>query len=144
MQLFTQAEADAFPFDHLDATKLIPEERVPLQVIGRLVLDRGPDYVFAETEQVAFCPSHRVPGIDVSNDPALQGRSFSDLDTQLSRLGSSNLAQLPVNAPQCPFAHNQRDGHMQMTRTTGRVGVWVRAILVQHLAADLQSTCNTP
>ncbi len=121
VQLFTQAEADKFPFNHLDATKLIPEELVPLQVIGRLVLDRWPDNFFAETEQVAFCPSHLVPGIDFSNDPLLQGRLFSYLDTQLSRLGSANFAQIPVNAPKCPFANQQRDGHMQMTRPAGRV-----------------------
>jgi len=121
VQLFTQVEADKFPFDHLDATKLIPEELVPLQVIGRLVLDRWPDNFFAETEQVAFCPSHIVPGIDFSNDPLLQGRLFSYLDTQLSRLGSPNFHQIPVNAPQCPFANQQRDGHMQMNRPKGRV-----------------------
>ena len=121
VQIFTQEQADGFAFDHLDATKLIPEELVPLQVIGRLVLDRWPDNFFAETEQVAFCPSHIVPGIDFSNDPLLQGRLFSYLDTQLSRLGSANFHQLPVNAPQCPFANAQRDGHMQMGRPKGRV-----------------------
>nr|WP_316639548.1 catalase [uncultured Roseateles sp.] len=121
VQLFSQAQADAFPFDHLDATKLIPEELVPLQVIGRLVLDRWPDNFFAETEQVAFCPSHLVPGMDFSNDPLLQGRLFSYLDTQLSRLGSSNFHQLPINAPKCPFANQQRDGHMQMGIPRGRV-----------------------
>ena len=121
VQLFTQAEADKFPFNHLDATKLIPEDLVPLKVIGRLVLDRWPDNFFAETEQVAFCPSHLVPGIDFSNDPLLQGRLFSYLDTQLSRLGSSNFAQIPINAPKCPFANQQRDGHMQMTQPAGRV-----------------------
>jgi len=121
VQLFTQAQADKFPFDHLDATKLIPEELVPLKVIGRLVLDRWPNNFFAETEQVAFCPSHVVPGIDFSNDPLLQGRLFSYLDTQLSRLGSPNFHQIPVNAPKCPFANQQRDGHMQMEQPTGRV-----------------------
>lgn len=121
VQLFTQADADKFPFDHLDATKLIPEELVPLKVIGRMVLDRWPNNFFAETEQVAFCPSHVVPGIDFSNDPLLQGRLFSYLDTQLSRLGSANFHQIPVNAPQCPFANHQRDGHMQMSQPTGRV-----------------------
>jgi catalase len=121
VQLFTQAEADRFPFDHLDATKLIPEELVPLKVIGRMVLDRWPDNFFAETEQVAFCPSHVVPGIDFSNDPLLQGRLFSYQDTQLSRLGSPNFHQIPINAPKCPFANQQRDGHMQMEQPTGRV-----------------------
>jgi catalase len=121
VQLFTQKEADAFPFDHLDPTKLIPEELVPLIVIGRMVLDRWPDNFFAETEQVAFCPSHIVPGIDFSNDPLLQGRLFSYLDTQLSRLGSPNFHQLPINAPKCPYANQQRDGHMQMQVPKGRV-----------------------
>ncbi len=121
VQLFTQAEADKFPFDHLDSTKLIPEELVPLKVIGRMVLDSWPNNFFAETEQVAFCPSHVVPGIDFSNDPLLQGRLFSYLDTQLSRLGSANFHQIPINAPQCPFANHQRDGHMQMDQPTGRV-----------------------
>ena len=121
VQLFTQEEADRFPFDHLDATKLIPEELVPLRVIGRMVLDRWPNNFFAETEQVAYCPSHVVPGIDFSNDPLLQGRLFSYLDTQLSRLGSSNFHQIPVNAPKCPFANQQRDGHMQMAQPAGRV-----------------------
>jgi catalase len=121
VQLFTQEQADAFPFDHLDATKLIPEELVPLTVIGRMTLDRWPDNFFAETEQVAFCPSHVVPGIDFSNDPLLQGRLFSYLDTQLSRLGSPNFHQLPINAPKCPFANQQRDGHMQMAVPKGRV-----------------------
>ena len=121
VQLFTESEASGFPFDHLDSTKLVPEELVPLKVVGRMVLDRWPDNFFAETEQVAFCPSHLVPGIDFSNDPLLQGRLFSYLDTQLSRLGSPNFHQLPVNAPKCPFANNQRDGHMSMRQPKGRV-----------------------
>nr|WP_250623298.1 catalase [Pinirhizobacter soli] len=121
VQLFTEEQADRFPFDHLDATKLIPEELVPLKIIGRMVLDRWPDNFFAETEQVAFCPSHLVPGIDFSNDPLLQGRLFSYLDTQLSRLGSPNFHQLPINAPKCPFANQQRDGHMQHQVPKGRV-----------------------
>ncbi|MFZ3173849.1 MAG: catalase [Thiobacillus sp.] len=121
VQLFTQEQADSFPFDHLDATKLIPEELVPLHVIGRMVLDRWPNNFFAETEQVAYCPANIVPGIDFSNDPLLQGRLFSYLDTQLSRLGSPNFHQIPVNAPKCPFANHQRDGHMQMAQPTGRV-----------------------
>ncbi|MBT9518827.1 MAG: catalase [Methyloversatilis discipulorum] len=121
VQLFTAEQAADFPFDHLDATKLIPEEWVPLQVIGRLVLDRWPDNFFAETEQVAFCPANIVPGIDFSNDPLLQGRLFSYLDTQLLRLGSPNFHQIPVNAPKCPFANQQRDGHMQMLQPKGRV-----------------------
>jgi catalase len=121
VQLFTQEEADSFPFDHLDATKLIPEELVPLKVIGRMVLDRWPNNFFAETEQVAYCPSHIVPGIDFSNDPLLQGRLHSYHDTQLSRLGSPNFHQIPINAPKCPFGNQQRDGHMQMAQPAGRV-----------------------
>jgi catalase len=121
VQIFTQEQADQFPFDHLDATKLIPEELVPLKVIGRMVLDRYPDNFFAETEQVAYCPANIVPGIDFSNDPLLQGRLFSYLDTQLLRLGSPNFNQIPVNAPKCPFANLQRDGKMQMMQPKGRV-----------------------
>ena len=121
VQLFTEEQAAQFPFDHLDPTKLIPEETIPLQIIGRMVLDRWPDNFFAETEQVAYCPTNIVPGIDFSNDPLLQGRLFSYLDTQLSRLGSPNFHQLPINAPKCPFHNNQRDGHMQMGVPKGRV-----------------------
>ena len=121
VQLFNEDEADAFPFDHLDPTKIIPESLVPLQVIGRMVLDRWPDNFFAETEQVAFCPANVPPGIDFSNDPLLQGRLFSYLDTQLLRLGGPNFHQIPVNAPKCPFANHQRDGHMQMQVPKGRV-----------------------
>jgi catalase len=94
---------------------------VPLTMIGRMVLDRWPDNFFAETEQVAYCPANVPPGIDFSNDPLLQGRLFSYLDTQLSRLGSPNFNQIPVNAPKCPFANLQRDGHMQMQVPKGRV-----------------------
>ncbi|GAB3233840.1 MULTISPECIES: catalase [Psychrobacter] len=121
VQLFTEEEANEFPFDHLDATKLIPEELVPVKIIGKMVLNRNPDNFFAETEQVAFCPSHIPPGIDFSNDPLLQGRLFSYLDTQLSRLGSPNFVQIPINAPKCPFANNQQDGHMQMQVPKTRV-----------------------
>jgi catalase len=121
VQLFTQEQADEFPFDHLDPTKLIPEELVPLTIVGRMVLDRWPDNFFAETEQVAFCPANIVPGIDFSNDPLLQGRLFSYLDTQLSRLGSPNFNQIPINAPKCPVHNLQRDGHMQMGIPKGRV-----------------------
>ncbi|MHB1457419.1 MAG: catalase [Armatimonadota bacterium] len=121
VQLFTQEQADSFPFDHLDATKLIPEELVPLKTIGRMVLDRWPNNFFAETEQVAYCPANVVPGIDFSNDPLLQGRLFSYQDTQLSRLGSPNFHQIPINAPKCPFSNQQRDGQMQMDQPVGRV-----------------------
>jgi len=121
VQLFTEDQAAAFPFDPLDATKLVPEELVPLTVIGKLVLDRWPDNFFAETEQVAFCPANVVPGIDFTNDPLLQGRLFSYLDTQLTRLGGPNFQQIPINAPKCPFANHQRDGFMQQERPKGRV-----------------------
>ena len=121
VQLFTEEDAEAFPFDHLDPTKIIPESLVPLQVIGRMVLDRWPDNFFAETEQVAFCPANVPPGLDFSNHPPLQGRLFSYLDTQLLRLGGPNFHQIPVNAPKCPFANHQRDGHMQMQVPKGRV-----------------------
>ena len=120
VQLFTEEDAAKFPFDHLDATKLIPEELVPLKVIGKLVLDRWPDNFFAETEQVAFCPANIVPGIDFSEDPLLQGRLFSYLDTQLSRLGSPNFHQIPVNRPRCPVHNLQRGGFMQTAIHRGR------------------------
>lgn len=121
VQLFSEKDAAEFDFDVLDATKLIPEEIVPLKPVGRLVLDRNPDNFFAETEQVAFCVANVVPGIDFSNDPLMQGRLFSYLDTQLKRLGGPNFHQIPINAPKCPFANNQRDGHMQMLVPKGRV-----------------------
>ncbi|MGZ9101071.1 MAG: catalase, partial [Brevundimonas sp.] len=116
-----QAEADALPFDILDATKLIPEEIHPIRVVGKMTLNRNPDNFFAETEQVAFLPTNIVPGIDFSEDPLLQGRLFSYQDTQLSRLGTVNFHQLPINqAKGCPFQNMQRDGHMQMQVPTGR------------------------
>nr|WP_314526361.1 catalase [uncultured Brevundimonas sp.] len=121
VQLFTQAQADALPFDILDATKLVPEEDYPIRVIGRMVLDRNPDNFFAETEQAAFLPTNIVPGIDFSEDPLLQGRLFSYQDTQLSRLGTVNFHQIPINqAKGCPFQNFQRDGHMQMAVPKGR------------------------
>ena len=120
IQTFDQAFADKQPYDVLDATKLIPEEQIPVRRIGRLVLDRNPDNHFAENEQVAFCPANIVPGIDFSNDPLLQGRLFSYLDTQKSRLGTANFHQLPINAPKCPMANFQRDGMMQMGVPKGR------------------------
>jgi catalase len=121
VQLLTQDQADALPFDILDATKLIPEETHPLRVVGRMVLDRNPDNFFAETEQVAFLPSNLPPGIDVSEDPLLQGRLFSYQDTQLSRLGTVNFHQIPVNrAKGCPFQNFQRDGQMQTQVFQGR------------------------
>jgi len=121
VQLFDDAFADSFDFDVLDATKLIPEELVPIRVVGRLVLDRVVDNFFAETEQVAFCTQNVPPGIDFSNDPLLQGRNFSYLDTQIKRLGGPNFTHIPINAPKCPMAHFQQDGHMAMHNPKGRV-----------------------
>jgi catalase len=121
LQTFTQKQADSFDFDVLDATKLIPEEMVPLRVVGRMVLDRNPDNFFAETEQVAYCTANVVPGIDFTNDPLLQGRLFSYQDTQLKRLGGPNFHQIPINQPKCPFHNLQRDGHMQMGVPKGQV-----------------------
>jgi catalase len=121
LQLFDEAFADKFDFDVLDATKIIPEEDVPVRRVGRLVLDRCVDNFFAETEQVAFCTQNIVPGIDFTNDPLLQGRNFSYLDTQLKRLGSPNFTHIPINAPKCPFAHFQQDGHMALVNPKGRV-----------------------
>ncbi|MBA3603088.1 MAG: catalase [Parachlamydiaceae bacterium] len=121
VQLFDDNFADSFAFDILDATKIIPEEEVPIHYVGKLVLDRCVDNFFAETEQVAFCTANIVPGIDFTNDPLLQGRNFSYLDTQLKRLGGPNFTHIPINAPKCPFHHFQQDGHMAMTNPKGRV-----------------------
>jgi catalase len=121
LQLFDQDFADKFDFDILDSTKIIPEEILKPVPVGRLVLDRMPDNFFADTEQVAFMTQNVPPGIDFSNDPLLQGRNFSYLDTQLKRLGSVNFTHLPINAPKCPFAHFQQDGHMAMRNPVGRV-----------------------
>ncbi len=120
LQVFDQKFADEFEFDVLDATKIIPEEQVPVRIVGRMVLNRCVDNFFAETEQVAFQTGSIVPGIDFSNDPLLQGRNFSYLDTQLSRLGSTNFTHLPINAPRCPFHHFQQDGHMAFRNPKGR------------------------
>jgi catalase len=120
VQVFDDAFADAFDFDVLDPTKLIPEEEVPIRRVGRLVLDHNVDNFFAETEQVAFCTQNIVPGIDFTNDPLLQGRNFSYLDTQLKRLGSPNFTHLPVNAPRCPVMNFQQDGHMAVRNPSTR------------------------
>ena len=121
LQLFDQEFADSFDFDVLDPTKIIPEDVLPVRVVGRLVLNRLVDNFFAETEQVAFMTQNVPPGIDFSNDPLLQGRNFSYLDTQIKRLGGPNFMHLPINAPRCPFAHFQQDGHMAMRNPVGRV-----------------------
>jgi catalase len=120
VQLFDDRAADSFAFDILDPTKLVPEELVPVQRIGKMTLDRNPDSFFSETEQVAFGTMHLVPGIDFTNDPLLQGRNFSYQDTQLSRLGGPNFNQIPINQAQCPFHNNQRDGMHQMQIPVGR------------------------
>lgn len=120
VQVFDEAFAAKQPYDVLDATKLIPEDDVPVEIVGRMTLNRNVDNFFAETEQVAFLPSNIIPGIDFSNDPLLQGRLFSYLDTQKSRLGTTNFHQIPVNAPKCPFHNFQRDGMMQTLVPTGR------------------------
>ncbi len=121
MQILPEEDETKFDFDILDATKIIPEDLVPVQRVGKLVLNRNPDNYFAETEQVAFMTSNVVPGIDFSNDPLLQGRNFSYNDTQLSRLGSPNFHEIPINRPVCPFSNNQRDAHMRTTINKGRV-----------------------
>ncbi|MBC7954291.1 MAG: catalase, partial [Cytophagales bacterium] len=121
LQIFTEAQAEAFSFDVLDATKLIPEELVPVMPVGRMVLNRNPDNFFAETEQVAFCTAHVVPGIDFSNDPLLAGRIHSYVDTQITRLGGANFHEIPINAPIVPVHNNQRDGLHRQAVNRGRV-----------------------
>ncbi|MFY2805199.1 catalase [Achromobacter dolens] len=121
VQVFTEEEAERFSFDVLDATKIVPEELVPVRPIGRMVLDRNPDNFFAETEQVAFCAAHVVPGIDFTNDPLLAGRIHSYVDTQISRLGGPNFHEIPINAPLAPVYNNQRDGMHRQAVHRGRV-----------------------
>jgi catalase len=121
VQVFTQEQADNFSFDVLDATKIIPEELVPVQPIGKLVLNRNPDNFFAETEQVAFCTAHIVPGLDFSNDPLLAGRIHSYVDTQITRLGGPNFHEIPINAPIAQVHNNQRDGLHRQSIARGRV-----------------------
>ena len=121
LQIFSEAQADTFSFDVLDATKLIPEELVPVTPVGRMVLNRNPDNFFAETEQVAFCTAHVVPGIDFSNDPLLAGRIHSYIDTQITRLGGVNFHELPINAPLAAVHNNQRDGLHRQSIPRGRV-----------------------
>jgi len=121
VQLFDDDFADQFEFDVLDATKIIPEEQIPVRIIGEFVLDGLVDNFFAETEQVAFCTQNVVPGVGFTNDPLLQGRNFSYLDTQLKRLGGPNFTHIPINAPRCPVHNFQQDGHMNMRNPKGRV-----------------------
>ncbi|TFY98691.1 catalase [Ramlibacter rhizophilus] len=121
LQVFTEEQAEQFSFDILDATKIVPEELVPLRPVGRMVLNRNPDNFFAETEQVAFCTAHVVPGIDFSNDPLLAGRIHSYVDTQISRLGGPNFHEIPINSPIAPVHNNQRDGMHRQAIHRGRV-----------------------
>ena len=121
MQVFTEKDAERYSFDVLDATKLIPEELVPVRPVGRMVLNRNPDNFFAETEQVAFCTAHIVPGLDFSNDPLLAGRIHSYVDTQISRLGGPNFHEIPINAPIAQVHNNQRDGMHRQAIPRGRV-----------------------
>jgi catalase len=119
--MFTEKQAEKFSFDVLDATKIVPEELVPLTPVGRMVLNRNPDNFFAETEQVAFCTAHVVPGIDFTNDPLLAGRIHSYVDTQISRLGGPNFHEIPINAPIAPAHNNQREGMHRQAIHRGRV-----------------------
>jgi catalase len=121
VQLFSEADAERFSFDVLDATKLVPEELVPVRTVGKLTLNRNPDNFFAETEQVAFCAAHIVPGLDFSNDPLLAGRIHSYVDTQISRLGGPNFHEIPINAPVAQVHNNQRDGMHRQAIARGRV-----------------------
>jgi len=121
LQIFTEEQAEGWSFDILDSTKLIPEELVPVQIVGRMVLNRNPDNFFAETEQVAFCTAHVIPGIDFSNDPLLSGRIHSYKDTQITRLAGPNFHEIPINAPVVPVYNNQRDGFKRQALHRGRV-----------------------
>lgn len=120
VQLIPEENEDMFDFDLLDPTKLVPEEEVPVEIFGTLTLNRNPDNFFAETEQVAFHPGHIIPGIDFTNDPLLQGRLFSYTDTQLSRLGSPNFHEIPINRSINTVHNNQRDGHMRQQIVKGK------------------------
>lgn len=128
VQIVEEEDEFSFAFDLLDPTKIIPEELVPVQRIGKMVLNRNPDNFFAETEQVAFHPGHVVSGIDVTNDPLLQGRLFSYLDTQLIRLGGPNFAEIPINRPLAEVHNNQRDGYMRQTINKGRVSYFPNSL----------------
>ncbi|KAI5807620.1 catalase-like domain-containing protein [Peziza echinospora] len=123
VQVLPESRQDEFDFDILDATKVWPEDKIPIRYIGELVLDRVVDEFFTEVEQVAFCTSHIVPGIGFSDDPLLQGRNFSYFDTQISRLGV-NWQELPINRPVCPVMNFNRDGKMRHTISKGQVNYW--------------------
>lgn len=128
MQIVPEKDEHKFEFDLLDPTKLIPEEMVPVTIVGKMTLNRNPENFFAETEQVAFLPGHIIPGIDFTNDPLLQGRLFSYRDTQLSRLGTPNFHQIPINSPVVEIHNNQRDGHMQTRIPTGQTAYFPNSL----------------
>ena len=128
LQIIPEEDEHKFEFDLLDSTKLIPEETVPVRIVGKMTLNRNPDNFFAETEQVAFLPTNLVPGLDFSNDPLLQGRLFSYRDTQLSRLGTVNFEQIPINQPIVPVHNNERDGHMQSRIPKGKVAYFPNSL----------------
>ncbi|MDZ4213991.1 MAG: catalase [Rhodocyclaceae bacterium] len=139
LQIFTEDQAEGFSFDVLDATKLIPQELVPVTPVGRMVLNRNPDNFFAETEQVAFCAAHVVPGIDFSNDPLLAGRIHSYTDAQITRLGGVNFHEIPINAPLAPVHNNQRDGLHRQAIPRGKV-----AYEPNSLAGGYGQACGCP
>ncbi|MFA9188622.1 catalase [Flavobacterium magnesitis] len=145
VQIVPQADEFKFDFDLLDPTKLIPEEMVPVQIIGKMTLNRNPENFFAETEQVAFLPGHIVPGIDFTNDPLLQGRLFSYRDTQLSRLGGPNFHQIPINRPVVPTNNNQRDGMMQTEIPKGQTAYFPNSLGggCPHLAKIAEGAFNS-
>ncbi|MFA9195626.1 catalase [Flavobacterium sp. FBOR7N2.3] len=145
VQIVPQEDEFKFDFDLLDPTKLIPEEMVPVQIIGKMTLNRNPENFFAETEQVAFLPGHIVPGIDFTNDPLLQGRLFSYRDTQLSRLGGPNFHQIPINRPVVPTNNNQRDGMMQTEIPKGQTAYFPNSLGggCPHLAKIAEGAFNS-
>lgn len=128
MQIVEEEDEFKLDFDLLDATKIIPEELVPLRPIGKMVLNRNPDNFFAETEQVAFHPGNLVPGIDVTNDTLLQGRLFSYIDTQLNRFNSANFGEVPINRPVTTVHNHQGAGFMRQTINKGKVNYWPNSL----------------
>jgi catalase len=139
LQVFDDAFLESFDFDLLDSTKVIPEEILPLRIVGKMVLNRNPVNFHAETEQVAFCTQNVVPGIDFSDDPLLHGRNFSYLDTQLKRLGGPNFHLIPINRARVDIANNHRDGHMQMLVHPGQVDYEPSLLDADGPRASLQS-----
>jgi catalase len=144
VQIVPAEDENKFDFDLLDPTKIIPEELVPLIPVGKLVLNRNVDNFFAETEQVAFCTSHLVPGIEASHDPLLQGRLHSYLDTQISRLGGPNFQEIPINRPVCPVRNNQRDGMHRQTIAKGEVNYFPNRFGCPAIASAKQAYHHSP